>query len=245
MTNKINWNDENTATLTELAGTGTVTQDQLADIAASMGTSARSIGAKLRKMDYDVEKSTGKAPAWSAEQEDALGTFVNANANKYTYVEIAELFQDGAFNAKQIQGKLLNMELFGSVLKAEKKVAPRKYTPEEEVELINLISAGTTIEDIAAAFDKPITSIRGKALSLLRAKQIDAMPKQANSQAKEPVDLLVEVNVAESTVDQIAEAIGKTSRGVKSMLSRRGLTCVDYDGAGRREKLDSKEDVAA
>jgi len=241
MTNKISWNEENTAKLVSLAGTGVVSQADLVTIADEMGTSARSIGAKLRKLDFEVDKAAGKAPAWTPEQESALGDFVTSNAGQYTYVEIAELFQEGTFNAKQVQGKLLNMELFGSVRKAEKKVAPRKYSPEEEAELVSLISQGATIEAIAEAFNKPITSIRGKALSLLRAKEIDAMPKQANSQAKEPVDLLVEINVAESTVDQIAEAIGKTSRGVKSMLSRRGLSCVDYDGEGRREKLDNKD----
>jgi len=38
------------------------------------------------------------------------------------------------------------------------------------------------------------------------------------------------------TVEQIAEAIGKTPRGVKTMLTRRGVSASDYDGAGKAAK---------
>ena len=246
MTNKINWNDENTAALVELVTVnedGNVTQAQLLDLAAEMGTTARSIGAKLRKLEYSVDKAAGKAPSWTAEQEAELLEFVTNNEGTYTYVEIASLTNGEVFNAKQVQGKLLNMELFSSVRKAEKKVAPRKYSPEEEVKLVQMIRDGATIEVISEAFDKPIKSIRGKALSLLRAKEIEAMPKQENSQAKEPVNLLESLDLSTHTVDQVAEAIGKTARGVKSMLTRKGLNCLDYAGEERKEKLESKKEA--
>ena len=38
------------------------------------------------------------------------------------------------------------------------------------------------------------------------------------------------------TVEQIAESIEKTVRGVKTMLTRRGITCADYDGAKKAAK---------
>ena len=38
------------------------------------------------------------------------------------------------------------------------------------------------------------------------------------------------------TVEAIAEEIGKTTRGVKTMLTRRGLTAADYDGAAKAAK---------
>ena len=38
------------------------------------------------------------------------------------------------------------------------------------------------------------------------------------------------------TVEAIAETIGKTARGVKTMLTRRGLVASDYDGAAKKEK---------
>jgi len=41
------------------------------------------------------------------------------------------------------------------------------------------------------------------------------------------------------TVDAIAESIGKTARGVKTMLTRRGLTASDYDGAAKSAKASS------
>ena len=43
-------------------------------------------------------------------------------------------------------------------------------------------------------------------------------------------------DVSEMTVDTIAEAIGKTPRGVKTMLTRRGLVAADYDGAAKQAK---------
>ena len=38
------------------------------------------------------------------------------------------------------------------------------------------------------------------------------------------------------TVAEIAEAIEKTERGVKTMLTRRGIDCADYKGAERKAK---------
>ena len=37
------------------------------------------------------------------------------------------------------------------------------------------------------------------------------------------------------SVEDIADEIGKTPRGVKTMLTRRGLQCADYNGAARKE----------
>ena len=41
------------------------------------------------------------------------------------------------------------------------------------------------------------------------------------------------------TVGEIADEIGKTVRGVKTMLTRRGLICADYDGSARKERVQS------
>jgi predicted transcriptional regulator len=38
------------------------------------------------------------------------------------------------------------------------------------------------------------------------------------------------------TVEEIAETIGKTARGVKTMLTRRGLSASNYDGAAKQAK---------
>ena len=42
------------------------------------------------------------------------------------------------------------------------------------------------------------------------------------------------------TVAQIAEAADKTERGVKTILTRRGITVVDYDGAAKKAKAEAK-----
>ena len=243
MTTKINWNDETTNTLIELAGTASpITQEQLSSIAETMGTTARSIGAKLRRMDYDVDKAATKVSSWTADQEAALTNLVNENANALTYAEIAAAFESGAFSAKQIQGKLLSMELFGLVRKSEKPAAVRTYSPEEEAKFVDLVENGASMEQLAEAFSKPIASVRGKALSLLKGEQIAEMPKQEKSSAKARADIFEGVDVEGKTVEELVEITGKTARGIKSTLSRRGLTCSDYDGAGKRAKLDSKED---
>ena len=242
MSTKINWNEANTTKLATLAGDVNVevSQDRLVEIADEMGTTSRSIGAKLRKMEFQVAKATPKASAWTEAQEAALAQLVNDNADQLTYAEIAASFENGAFTSKQVQGKLLNMELFDKVRKADKKVVPRTYTPEEEAKFIALVEDGATMEVLAEAFGKTIASVRGKSLSLVRSKDIEAMPKQEHSNAKETADILEGVNVAESTIEQIVEATGKSTRGIKSILSRRGISCVDYDGEARRAKLDGK-----
>ena len=44
-----------------------------------------------------------------------------------------------------------------------------------------------------------------------------------------------------TVADLVAATTDKTERGIKSTLSRRGLTCADYDGASKRAKLDAKD----
>lgn len=242
-TTKINWNEENTASLTNLAGdvNTPVSQEALVSISEALGGNTRSVGAKLRNLGYSVEKASAKASAWTEQQEAALTALVNNNAGAFTYAEIASSFENGIFNSKQIQGKLLSMELFHLVRKADKVAAKKVYSDDEEAKFLNLAQSGATMEDLVAAFsDKTIASIRGKALSLLRKGEITAMPVQVTSSAKTTGDVLDNVDVANMTVDAIVEATGKSPRGIRSILSRRGITCQDYDGAAKREKLDNK-----
>jgi|TARA_B110000908_G_C10227371_1_gene438701 hypothetical protein len=242
MSAKINWNEVNTARLVELVGgTQPVSQDRLTEIAVDLETTSRSVGAKLRKMDYEVDKAAPKASAWTDSQEGDITILVTANSGLLTYAEIAASFEGGAFNAKQVQGKLLSMELFSHVRKAEKVKAPRTYTEAEEAQFISIVEAGGSMESLAEAFGKPLASVRGKALSLLRGNEIVAMPKQETSNAKETSDFLAGLDITSMTVADLVEATtDKTERGIKSTLSRRGLTCADYDGAAKRAKLDEK-----
>lgn len=242
MSTKITWNEENVAALIAFVGeVSPVSQELVASAAEELGTTPRSIGAKLRNLGVEVEKVTAKASAWSVDAEAALKELVLGNSGSFTYKEIAAQFEGGKFSHQQVQGKLLSMELFSHVRKADKKVAPRTYTPEQEVVFIKMANEGATMEALAEEFGKTKASVRGKALSLLRAESISAMPKQAESSAKAKVDPIKDIDVANMTVAAIAEASGKSERGIKSILSRRGIDCSDYKGAAKRAKLDSAD----
>ena len=42
------------------------------------------------------------------------------------------------------------------------------------------------------------------------------------------------------TVSEIAKAVDKTERGLKTLLTRRGITVKDYDGAAKKLKAEAK-----
>ena len=108
-----------------------------------------------------------------------------------------------------------------------------------------MAKSGAFIEEIAEKLGKTINSVRGKALSLTRSAGID-MPKQKQSHAQSKEDALETLGdkVVGMTVEEIAEAIGKTVRGVKTMLTYRSLTAVDYDGAAKNAKNAAKKEAA-
>ena len=136
--------------------------------------------------------------------------------------------------------QMLNKNENTNVKPTEKPASVRTYNPDEEAIFLKLVSEGAFVEDIATALNRPINSIRGKALSFLRTGEIDKIPSQKESTAASKVDALTALgDISGHTVDQIADEIGKTVRGVKTMLTRRGLACADYDGAARKEKASS------
>ena len=225
------WNEDRTAQLVDLVADAgeTVSQDLVASAAEALEVSNRSIGAKLRKMGYDVAKATAKGRAFSAEQEAEITNFLNQNPGAFTYAEIATNVCGGAFSAKQIQGKVLSLELTSSVKPTPKAESTKTYSDDEEATIISMANDGAFLEDIAAAVGRELNSVRGKALSLLRSEAISAFPKQKESHAKAKVDPLADLdNITEMTVAEIAAAIDKTERGVKVMLTHRDINCADY-----------------
>ena len=233
------WTDERTTALTDfVGGESPVSQATVAEAAANLETSTRSISSKLRKMGHDVElASAASSRAFTDAQEATLAAFVSDNSGTYTYAEIASHFEDGAFSAKSIQGKILSMELTGHVKPAPKVEAVRTYSESEEVTFIEMVNDGAFVEAIAEALGREVNSVRGKALSLLRSGHIDAIPRQEHTKGTTKEDPLADLgDLSSMTVEEIAEAIGKTARGVKTMLTRRGLVAEDYDGAARKEK---------
>jgi len=232
------WTDERTAELTSFVGDESpVSQSTVAQAADQLETSTRSVSSKLRKMGFDVELASASASrAFSDSQEATLASFVSDNSGQYTYAEIAGHFEGGAFSPKSIQGKILSMELTDHVKPAPKVESQKTYTDSEEATFVDMVNNGDYVEAIAAALDKTVNSIRGKALSLLRTGAISAIPKQEVTKGSAKADPFEGVDVSGMTVEEIAEQIGKTARGVKTMLTRRGLVAADYDGASKKEK---------
>ena len=236
------WTDERTDALTNFVGDESpVSQATVAEAAGELETSTRSISSKLRKMGHEVELASASATrAFSDAQEATLAAFVSDNSGEYTYAEIAGHFEDGAFSPKSIQGKILSMELTDHVKPAPKVEAVRTYSPAEEVTFVSMVQDGAFVEAIAAELDRSVNSVRGKALSLLRSGEIDAIPRQETTKGASKEDPLAELtDIGSMGVEDIAEAIGKTARGVKTMLTRRGLSAADYDGAAKKEKASA------
>lgn len=237
------WSDEAVAQLLKIVGhESPVSVERVEQAASTLDVSVRSVASKLRQLDREVASmAKEKVSAFTAEQSAALSNFVVANAGLLTYKEIADQFP-GGFTAKQIQGKLLALELTGSVKPAEKVEVARTYSDAEEATFIKMANAGKYIEEIAVALNKTIPSVRGKALSLTRKGQIDKIPAQKDSHAKNVVDAVTALGsaIATMTVAEIAKAVDKTDRGIKTLLTRRGVTVADYDGAAKKAKAEAK-----
>lgn len=238
------WSPETVATLTSIVGNESpVSGETVAKAAEALEVSARSVAAKLRQMDIEVASmAVAKVAAFSPEQTDALNTFVAENDGQLTYKEISEQFDGGSFTAKQVQGKILALELTGMVKPAVKVEAARAYTADEESVFVKMANAGKFIEEIAVTLGKSIASIRGKALSLTRSGSITKIPTQKESHAANGVDAVEELGGAISTmtVAAIAAATDKTERGIKTLLTRRAIKVADYDGAAKAAKAAAK-----
>jgi len=232
------WTDERTSALTNFVGSESpVTYATVVEAADQLETSPRSVASKLRKMGHEVESSASVTTrAFSDAQETTLSNFVTDNSGQYTYGQIAEAFEGGEFSSKQIQGKLLSMQLTEHVKPTPKVESVRTFSDAEEAEFVKHASNGAYLEDIAEALGRTVNQIRGKALSLLRQGSIASIPAQKESKAAAKADPLEGVDVASLSVEEIAEQIGKTARGVKTMLTRRGLTASNYDGAAKAAK---------
>ena len=246
-TNK-KWNDENVATLLNVVGTESpVSAATVEKAAAALEVSTRSVASKLRQLDLEVASlAKEKVSTFTADEGAALADFVTSNAGEFTYKEIAEQFSDAKFTAKQVHGKLLALELTDKVKPTEKVEVARTYSEAEEAIFVKMAQAGKFIEEIAITLGKSVPSVRGKALSLTRSGQIDKIPAQKESHAKDVVDPIAALgDLAAMTVAAIAAATDKTERGIKTLLTRRGLVAADYDGQAKKLKAEAKAATAA
>ena len=99
------WNDERTAQLTAFVGNESpVSQSTVAEAAATLDTSSRSISSKLRKMGFEVElASAAGGKAFSADQEATLATFVEDNSGSYTYAEVLSTSKMASFQPSRFK----------------------------------------------------------------------------------------------------------------------------------------------
>ena len=134
----------------------------------------------------------------------------------------------------------------GLVKPAEKVEVARTYTEAEEASFVEMAKNGKFIEEIADALGKTVASVRGKALSLSRKGQIAKIPAQRESHAKDQVDPVEALgdSIASMTVAEIAAAVNKTERGLKTLLTRRGIKVADYDGFAKKQKAEAKAATA-
>lgn len=237
------WNEGAVAILRTIVGEEhPVSASTVEKAAETLGVSVRSVASKLRQLDIEVASlAKEKVATFTPEQGEALANYVNSNAGKYTYKEIAEQFP-GEFSPKQIQGKLLALELTDKVKPTEKVEVARLYSEAEEATFIKMANAGKFIEEIAVALGREVPSVRGKALSLTRSGMISEIPKQKESHAKDVVDAIAALGdaIKTMTVSAIAVAVDKTERGVRTILTRRGIKAADYDGPAKQAKAKAK-----
>lgn len=218
---KFEYTDEMVTRMQKLCASG-VTEEIVEAICSEFEFPRRSVTAKLRKLGFDVPKKPGAAPVFTPEETEALKKFLVANSGKYTAEEVATNFANGQFNARQINGKALSLEMTQHIKPAEKKVVPKSYTEAEEAMVRKMVDAGAYLEDIAAKLNKPLNSVRGKLLSMeLKAPQREK--KAAKTDPYEGID-----EMTNKTVAEIATHFGKTERGVRTVLTRRGIACADY-----------------
>lgn len=243
------WDDEAVSTLLSTVGDASPISAASVEAAAqALGRSVRSVASKLRQLDKEVvSMATVKVSTFTTDEGAELRSFVESNAGQLTYKDIADKFAGGKFSAKQVQGKLLALELTGSVKPTEKVEAVRTYSKAEEAVFIKMANSGKFIEEIATTLGREVPSIRGKALSLIRTGDITAIPAQKESHAKTTVDPVATLgeSIVTMTVDEIAKAVDKTSRGIKTLLTRRGIDVADYKGSQKKEKAEAKAEAKA
>lgn len=236
------WTEELTARLNELAGSKDeeVSRETVEQIATELDISNRSAGGKLRKEGYTVQKVGATPKSYSEDEEAQLREILENNKGELTYDQIVEQLGTD-HTARSVRGKILSMEMTEYVAPTPPKEVERSYTDEETDTVREMAQSGKFVEEIAEAVGKPVASVRGKALSLLRAGEISELPKTRDLKPQ-AADVFNELgdSISGMTVEELMEKTGKTERGVKTILTRRSLTAKDYDGRARAEKAAAR-----
>lgn len=223
MSGKYEYTDDMVEQIHSVCSEG-VTEEVIESLMAEFDFPRRSVTAKLRRMEYDVPKKPGEAPKFTDEETSELKAFLQDHEGEFTAEEIAS-DHFPKFTSRQITGKALSLEMTGSIKPAEKKVTPKTYSEEEEATIVSMHENGAYLEEIAEALGKSVNSVRGKCLSMqVKVPQRDK--KEAKAGAYD--DIVAGSDLLSLTFEEIAEKLDKTTRGVKTVLSRRKLACANY-----------------
>lgn len=220
---KFDYTDEMVERL-HAAGQAGLTEEVIGTLVADFEFPRRSVTAKLRKLGYDVPHKPKDAPVFDEAETQALREFLEANDGVYTAEEIAAQLGNGKFEARQITGKALSLELISNIKPAEKKVAPRTFTAEEEASIEQLVASGKYIEEIAESLGKSVQQIRGKLLSM----KLSAPTRDKKAAKADSYDGIEELAPTMTVAELAAHFEGKTERGIKTVLSRRKIAAKDY-----------------
>ena len=192
-------------------------------------------------------------PKWTDERTEALTNFVGGES-PVSQATVAEAADQLETSTRSISSKLRKM---GYEVELASAASGKSFTEGQEATLRAFVTDNSgqyTYAQIAEHFEggsfSP-KSIQGKILSMELTDHVAPAPKvesvRTYTQAEEATFVSMVngssnvnpqdgVDVASMTVEAIAESIGKTARGVKTMLTRRGLTAADYDGAAKAAK---------
>lgn len=219
--------------MTETLGSSP-TLEAIKAFAEKIGYSERSVAAKLRNLGVTVPTKV-ESLKFTAEETAEFAAFLTANQGKLTAEEVAQQFANGKFTSRQVMGKALFLKQTSDFKKTTPKVKAKTYTADEEVTIRAMVASNppASLEDIAAALNKPVNSVRGKLLSM----ELKAPQKNKKPSSKDVSYAGIETLAPTMTVEQLVahystEANPKTSRGVKTVLSRRGLSAKDYTPKG-------------
>ena len=182
-------------------------------------------------------------PKWTDERTQSLTDFVGSETpiSQATVASAAEHLET---STRSVSSKLRKM---GFDVELASSVSHRTFSDDQEATLLQFVTdnSGTyTYADIASSFEGgqfSAKSIQGKILSMELTSHVKPAEKPASVRTYSPEEEATFTSMVNggSFVEEIADEIGKTVRGVKTMLTRRGLTCADYDGAARKEKASS------
>ncbi len=224
MSSKFDYTDEMVAKM-KSAAAGGLTEEVVQNFVNEFEFPRRSVTAKYRKLGFEVPTLPKAAPVFSAEETSALKQFLSSNKGQYTSEEVAAKFEGGKFNARQINGKALSLELSDHLKPAEKKETPKSFSDAETATVTKMAEAGAFLEDIVAALPgKDVAQVRGKLLSL----KLKAPQKNKKEAATKDAYAGIESLAKNMTVKELADRFGKTERGVKTVLTRRGISAKDY-----------------